>query len=298
MSRECKAPDDHGPASTSGRGGRGWHQRERDRELAVAADRAARSLRPEVRDEYRRMLPVFEDFLQARSFGRLVKLAKDKANLPIAAFAEEIVEALRGNQAVVLAGDTGCGKSTQVPQYLLRAGFRNMCCTQPRRISAIALARRVSFETLNEHGAEVAFKIRFDSSRGQATRILFLTEGVLLRELASDPDLTRCARCSSARAGDSAPVAAPTFLWVIAEEGLRRLTGEGRLNPPIRYDVVIVDEAHERHVTTDLLLGLLRGALERRPTLRVLCMSATIDVVKFSKYLGNAPIIQVGAPRP
>lgn len=124
-----------------------------------------------------------------------------------------------------------------------------MACTQPRRISAIALARRVSFETLNEHGAEVAFKIRFDSSRGQATRILFLTEGVLLRELSSDPDLTR-------------------------------------------YDVVIVDEAHERHVSTDLLLGLLRGALARRPALRVLCMSATIDVEKFSNYLGGAPVIQ------
>lgn len=222
LSRERKAPETQGQpgASSSGRGGAAsssgrppfdgqptpW-QRQREREAAAAAaaaDRAARSLSADIREEYRKMLPIFEDFLQTRSFGRIVKLAKDKANLPIAAFADDIVDALRRNQAVVLAGDTGCGKSTQVPQYLLRAGFRNMCCTQPRRISAIALARRVSFETLNEHGAEVAFKIRFDSSRGQATRILFLTEGVLLRELASDPDLSRCVL--KARSDDTTPL--------------------------------------------------------------------------------------------
>ena len=92
------------------------------------------------------------------------------------------MDAVRGNQVVVLAGDTGCGKSTQVPQYLLDAGCDKIVVTQPRRISAIALTRRVAVETNNEYGAAVAYQIRFDSSRTEATRVLFLTEGVLLRQ--------------------------------------------------------------------------------------------------------------------
>lgn len=144
------------------------------------------------------------------------KLQQDKASLPIAAFRDTILRAVADHQVILVAGDTGCGKSTQartkccrlpqhsldltpllasystqVPQYLLQAGFRRIACTQPRRISAMSLCRRVAYETFNEHGSEIAYQIRLRTTRTHATRVLFLTEGVLLRQLASDPQLTR-----------------------------------------------------------------------------------------------------------
>lgn len=137
MARERKAPEPPPPPVEEGRlqpYQPPW-QRQREREAAEAAAsaaRAARSLPESVSAEYRRFLPIFEDFLQARSFAKLVKLAKDKSNLPIAAYADDIVEALRHNQAVVLAGDTGCGKSTQARRSKKDCGWRlcsaSRCC--------------------------------------------------------------------------------------------------------------------------------------------------------------------------
>ena len=206
----------------------------------------------EAATQYKKCLSFYEDYAQKTNFERLVQMAKDKANLPIAAEHDAIVDAVRNHGVTLIAGDTGCGKSTQVPQYLLRAGFSKLAMTQPRRISAIALARRVSRETLNEHGAEIAYKIRFDStSEGRVTKALFLTEGVLLRQLASDGDLRK-------------------------------------------FDVVVVDEAHERHCNTDLLLGLLRGVLDRRPhDFRIVIMSATMNLELFASYFGGCPVIRV-----
>lgn len=83
----------------------------------------------------------------------------------------------------MIAGDTGCGKSTQVPQYLIRSGFRNIACTQPRRIACISLSKRVAYETLNQYGTEVGYQIRFEKSKTQHTKILFITEGLLLRQV-------------------------------------------------------------------------------------------------------------------
>ena len=139
-----------------------------------------------------------------------------RAALPIAAFERAIVDAVaRGPGVCIVAGDTGCGKSTQVPQFLLRAGLRSIACTQPRRVAAVALARRVARETLTEHSDEVAYQVRFESSRdARRTRVLFLTEGLLLRQLRSDPELRR-------------------------------------------FDVVLVEEVHERHAAGDVLLALL-----------------------------------------
>ncbi|CAN0086616.1 unnamed protein product, partial [Ectocarpus fasciculatus] len=91
-----------------------------------------------------------------RSLAKVVKIRRDRASLPIAAFQDAIVRAVASNPCVLVAGDTGCGKSTQVPQYLLQAGYGRVACTQPRRISAMGLCRRVSYETLHEHGSEVA----------------------------------------------------------------------------------------------------------------------------------------------
>jgi hypothetical protein len=132
--------------------------------------------------EYASMLSAFEDFLQKRSFGKLVALAQAKAGLPIAPYGDEIAASVRDNPVTVLAGDTGCGKSTQLPQFLLRAGcFGRVAVTQPRRLAAVALAARVGHETLRAHGAAVGYRVRFDAAASAASAIVFCTEGVLLR---------------------------------------------------------------------------------------------------------------------
>lgn len=141
------------------------------------------------------------------------------------------------------------GKSTQVPQYLMSAGFNRIACTQPRRIACYSLAKRVGYESLNTYGSEIAYKVRFDGSVTNQTRILFLTEGVLIKQFSGDPYLKM-------------------------------------------YDVIIVDEVHERHITGDFLLGILKQVLKYRHDIRVVLMSATINAELFGKYF-DAPIIEV-----
>jgi len=108
---------------------------------------------------FRGILLHYIDFLQKQKFARLVKVKRDQQNLPIYEHRQEIIDAVAKHQVVVVAGDTGCGKSTQVPQYLLSAGYTHIACTQPRRIACISLSRRVAYETLNEYGSEVAYQV-------------------------------------------------------------------------------------------------------------------------------------------
>ncbi|XP_010737992.3 putative ATP-dependent RNA helicase DHX34 [Larimichthys crocea] len=192
----------------------------------------------------------FLDFTQRQSFGKLAKLRREQKNLPIFQYRDRIVELVRLHPVVVVAGDTGCGKSTQVPQYLLQAGFNNISCTQPRRIACISLAKRVSFESLNQFGSKVGHQIRFETTRTTATKLLFLTEGLLLRQIQQDRTLAQ-------------------------------------------YQVVIVDEVHERHLHCDFLLGVLRCLVADRPDLRLILMSATINIKLFSDYFSSAPVLQV-----
>jgi ATP-dependent RNA helicase DHX34 len=145
------------------------------------------------------------DFKQKEKFNRLKKLRRSQANLPVAQYKDQIIDAVRNEQVVILAGDTGCGKSTQVPQYLFQAGFDGIgelsiarrfddvllilllstVCTQPRRIACISLAKRVSHEMLCEYGTEVGYQIRFERSKSLKTKILFVTEGLLLRQVSN-----------------------------------------------------------------------------------------------------------------
>lgn len=192
----------------------------------------------------------FLDFSQRQSFGKLAKLRREQKNLPIFQYRSRVVDLVRRHSVVVVAGDTGCGKSTQVPQYLLSAGFNNIACTQPRRIACISLAKRVSFESLNQYGSKVGYQIRFETTRTTATKLLFLTEGLLLRQIQQDRTLAQ-------------------------------------------YDVLIVDEVHERHLHCDFLLGVLRSLLANRPDLRLILMSATINIKLFSDYFSGAPVLQV-----
>lgn len=209
-----------------------------------------RRLPPERVSEFRRALLHYLDFAQKQAFGRLAKLQRERAALPIAQYGNRILQTLKEHQVVVVAGDTGCGKSTQVPQYLLAAGFSHVACTQPRRIACISLAKRVGFESLSQYGSQVGYQIRFESTRSAATKIVFLTVGLLLRQIQREPTLPQ-------------------------------------------YQVLIVDEVHERHLHNDFLLGILRRLLPGRPDLKVILMSATINISLFSSYFSHAPVVQV-----
>ncbi|XP_032469893.1 probable ATP-dependent RNA helicase DHX34 isoform X1 [Phocoena sinus] len=209
-----------------------------------------RRLAPERVSEFRQALLHYLDFGQKQAFGRLAKLQRERLALPIAQYGDRILQTLKEHQVVVVAGDTGCGKSTQVPQYLLAAGFSHVACTQPRRIACISLAKRVGFESLSQYGSQVGYQIRFESTRSAATKIVFLTVGLLLRQIQREPRLTQ-------------------------------------------YQVLIVDEVHERHLHNDFLLGILRRLLPQRPDLKVILMSATINISLFSSYFGGAPVVQV-----
>ena len=174
------------------------------------------------------------------------------AELPIVAHRQEIIAAIRASQVVVVAGDTGSGKTTQLPKMCLEAGrgrHKRIGCTQPRRIAAITVAERVA-EELGVHGDLAGYKIRFKDQTSRNTRLKFMTDGILLAEAHHDRNLSA-------------------------------------------YDTIIIDEAHERSLNIDFLLGLLKQLLARRPDLSLLITSATIDTARFAKHFSNAPVIEV-----
>ena len=175
------------------------------------------------------------------------------AELPITEWREKIVSAIREHQVLVITGETGSGKSTQIPKFCLEAGRGRsglIGSTQPRRIAAITLAARVS-EELEQNGPSlVGYKIRFQDRTARTTRIKFMTDGILLAEAQRDRDFRS-------------------------------------------YDTIIVDEAHERTLNIDFLIGILKQTLPKRRDLKVIVTSATIDPQKFSSAFGGAPIIEV-----
>ncbi|MBS0575794.1 MAG: ATP-dependent RNA helicase HrpA [Proteobacteria bacterium] len=173
--------------------------------------------------------------------------------LPIAREAERIVELIRAHPVVVIAGETGSGKTTQLPKLCLAAGRGAMGmigCTQPRRIAARSVARRVAQELNVTLGGAVGFQVRFNDQVGPDTRIKFMTDGILLAEMQSDR-------------------------WLSS------------------YDTLIIDEAHERSLNIDFLLGYLRALVDRRPDLKVIVTSATIDTARFARHFHDAPVLAV-----
>lgn len=136
-------------------------------------------------------LAHFETF-KKRKISADKAIVRDQRNsLPIYEFKHEIIQTVKNNRVTIISADTGAGKSTQVPQFLLESGFKNIACTQPRRIACVSLAKRVSYETMNIYGSEIAFKIRFEGNVTKRTKCLFLTEGILLRQLSSDKTLAQ-----------------------------------------------------------------------------------------------------------
>ncbi|WP_425600514.1 DEAD/DEAH box helicase, partial [Luteimonas salinisoli] len=200
----------------------------------------------------------FEQALQASIAARAARaaalpVAQVEASLPIAGEAARIVELIRDHPVVVIAGETGSGKTTQLPKLCLQAGrgaAGTIGCTQPRRIAARAVARRVADELGVPLGGAVGYQVRFSDRTVERTAIKFMTDGILLAEIASDR-------------------------WLSA------------------YDTVIVDEAHERSLNIDFLLGYLKRLLEKRRDLKVIVTSATIDTERFSKHFGDAPVVNV-----
>jgi len=173
--------------------------------------------------------------------------------LPISQRKDEILELIQKHSVVVIAGETGSGKTTQLPKICLDAGLGirgKIACTQPRRIAALTVSQRVAEELKVPWGKEVGAKIRFTDKTDKHTRIKFLTDGMLLSEVQGDRVLSE-------------------------------------------YDTVIIDEAHERSLNIDFLLGYLKQLREQRPDLKIIITSATIDTHAFSEAFGNAPIIEV-----
>ncbi|KFQ44413.1 ATP-dependent RNA helicase A, partial [Nestor notabilis] len=186
----------------------------------------------------------------------LQRIQQEREDLPVKNFESEILDAVHHNSVVVIRGATGCGKTTQVPQYILdeyirtnRAAECNIVVTQPRRISAVSVAERVSYERGEQPGQSCGYSVRFESvlPRPHAS-VLFCTVGVLLRKV---------------------------------EAGIRGISH------------VIVDEIHERDINTDFLLVVLRDVVQAYPEIRVILMSATIDTSMFCEYFFNCPIIEV-----
>ncbi|CAI8607078.1 unnamed protein product [Vicia faba] len=185
------------------------------------------------------------------------KMLEFRKSLPSFKEKEGLLQAIARNQVIVISGETGCGKTTQLPQYILeseiesgRGAFCSIICTQPRRISAMAVAERVSAERGESLGETVGFKVRLEGMRGKNTHLLFCTSGILLRRLLSD----------------------------------RNLSG---------ITHVFVDEIHERGMNEDFLLIVLKDLLPRRRDLRLVLMSATLNAELFSNYFGGAPTFHI-----
>jgi len=174
-------------------------------------------------------------------------------SLPFDDYEAQFLDLVRQNQVVILAAETGAGKSTKGPLALLRAGLggsKLIGVSEPRRPAATLLAKWVAELYGTKLGDEVGYQIGQDRTLGSSTKLVYLTEGVLLNQLHSDPLLSR-------------------------------------------YSVIVLDEVHERGVNQDLLMALVKNVLPKRPDLKVVVMSATIDTDKFSKYFGNAPVLTV-----
>ncbi|AQL07094.1 Pre-mRNA-splicing factor ATP-dependent RNA helicase [Zea mays] len=185
---------------------------------------------------------------------RYFEILEKRRTLPVWQQKEEFLRRLRDNQTLILVGETGSGKTTQIPQFVLETeglGNRSMvACTQPRRVAAMSVSRRVAEEMDVTIGEEVGYSIRFEDCSSHKTVLKYLTDGMLLREAMADPLLEK-------------------------------------------YKVIVLDEAHERTLATDVLFGLLKEVLKNRPDLKLVVMSATLEAEKFQGYFSDAPLMKV-----
>ncbi|KAL9243279.1 hypothetical protein vseg_017186 [Gypsophila vaccaria] len=198
-----------------------------------------------------------ESLLESQAKSALEKLQEDRKTLPIYPYRDSLLEAVKEHQILIIVGETGSGKTTQIPQYLHEAGYTKVGkigCTQPRRVAAMSVSARVSEEMGVKLGHEVGYSIRFEDCTSDKTILKYMTDGMLLREFLGEPDLAS-------------------------------------------YSVIMVDEAHERTLSTDILFGLVKDVARFRPDLKLLISSATLDAEKFSDYFDVAPIFKIPGRR-
>lgn len=180
-------------------------------------------------------------------------IKEQRESLPIFKLRNELLQAIHDNKVLIVIGETGSGKTTQITQYMAEAGYTSrgvIGCTQPRRVAAMSVAKRVSEEYGCRLGQEVGYAIRFEDQTGPDTLIKYMTDGMLLREILSDDQVSK-------------------------------------------YSVIMLDEAHERTISTDVLFGLLKEAVRKRPELKLIVTSATLDAEKFSTYFFNSHIFTI-----
>lgn len=186
---------------------------------------------------------------------KYVDILKMRRDLPVHAQRDEFLKVYQENQIMVFVGETGSGKTTQIPQFVLFDEMPHLqntqvACTQPRRVAAMSVAQRVAEELDVNLGEEVGYSIRFENKVSNRTILKYMTDGMLLREAMEDHNLSR-------------------------------------------YSCIMLDEAHERTLATDILMGLLKEVVVRRPDLKLIVMSATLDAKKFQSYFHNAPLLAV-----
>ncbi|KAI0989033.1 hypothetical protein GJ496_009088 [Pomphorhynchus laevis] len=197
---------------------------------------------------------TYEKFLRQQERKSLQETRK---SLPIFEYRKDLLDALAKFQILIVEGETGSGKTTQLPQYLHESGYTKSLkigCTQPRRIAAMSVAARVAKEMNSKVGGVVGYTIRFEDCTSERTKILYMTDGILLREFLKEPDLKS-------------------------------------------FSVIIIDEAHERTLHTDVLLGLVKDVARFRPDLKLIISSATMNSEKFSEFFDNAPIFRIPGRR-
>lgn len=213
--------------------------------------RNARATGNEPLPEWKRIAQGKEQSLGKRTN---MTIKEQRESLPVFKFRKQLLDAVKEHQLLIVVGDTGSGKTTQLTQYLAEAGFANegiIGCTQPRRVAAMSVAQRVAEEVGCKLGHEVGYTIRFeDCTSPDITKIKYMTDGIMQREILLDPLLSR-------------------------------------------YSVIMLDEAHERTIATDVLFGLLKKTLKRRPDLKLIVTSATLDATKFSEYFNGCPIFSI-----
>lgn len=183
------------------------------------------------------------------------EILKTRKTLPVWEARDDFLDLVKKNQIVILVGETGSGKTTQIPQFLVQGGYTKgnkcICVTQPRRVAATSVAKRVSEEMDVQLGQHVGYTIRFEDCSSPKTVLKYMTDGMLLREAMGDPKLKR-------------------------------------------YSVIVLDEAHERTLSTDVLFGMLKELLkEKRKDLKLIIMSATLDAGKFQDYFESAPVMKI-----
>ena len=185
---------------------------------------------------------------------RYYDILQKREQLPVYEFKDELLLKVQQNQVIVVEGETGSGKTTQIPQFLLSMlavpGKKAIACTQPRRVAAMSIAKRVAEEMDVTMGEQVGYTIRFEDVSTPQTILRFMTDGMLLREAMTDPSMSR-------------------------------------------YSCIVLDEAHERTLSTDVLMGLLKEVMLKRPDLKIVVMSATLDAEKFQSYFNGAPMLKV-----